>query len=174
MFLSMCCSYGSSKISRTMCIKGNDKTICIVEILFPAIGNYDILVEVQYATLTINDARKYVSGATFLPGQAYSGIVKEAGKKSGYKIGESVYGWIDEGALSEYIVTSSKNVAKVPEWLKIHVGATIPYIGWIAYKIFIEGDHINADTKVHVNAEGILNNILSQIARQYTLHVTSR
>ena len=157
-----------------MCIKGNDKTICIVEILFPEVGKYDVLVEVLYAALTINDARKYVSGVTFLPGQTYSGIVKEAGSKSGYKVGESVYGWVEQGAFSETIVASYENVARVPEWLKIHVGATLPYIGWIAYKIFIEKGHINFDTKVHINAEGILNNFLTQIARKYTTQVTGR
>jgi len=169
------CSWCSPKLTRktrTLSIEGSDKSILVTQTRFPDVDVNDVLVEVNFATITINDAKQFVSGVTFAPGQCFSGIVKEAGARSGYVIGDYVYGWIETGAMSETIVTSASNVAKVPSGMKMHVASTLPYIGWIAYKIFEKGPPINESSRVYINAEGILNNILNGVSRQKTPNVS--
>jgi len=62
----------------------------------------------------------------FIPGYEVAGIVKEAGKKSGYKKGDRVAALTNFGGWAKEIVLDDKQVVKVPASISFAEAASIP------------------------------------------------
>ena len=170
---------------------GKDDKACTVE-KKPFIGLPDedsVLVEVHFATLTIKDRDDILhptqavnppvlegqvapiqpKETKTLIGHDFSGVIVKAGEKSGYSKGDQVYGWVESGAFSDFVITNAANIARVPKDIKLEVAASLPYAGWVAFKTIAD---LKKDETVHIHGNGFLVDFLKAIALKTTSHVT--
>ena len=179
---------------KSFSIGKDDKTYTVEKKPFIGLPDEDsVLVEVHFATLTIKDrddilhptqainpppAVEAVEGQVSpiqpketktLFGHDFSGVIAKAGEKSGYSKGDKVYGWVEQAAFSDFIITNAANIAKVPKDIELEVAASLPYAGWVAYKTFAD---LKKDETVHINGNGFLVDFLKAIALKTTSHVT--
>jgi len=142
-----------------------------------------VLVEVRYVSLSFKDGTDLINSdiAKFDTkkglidieppmlkvkiGHDFSGIVKKAGLSSGYEKGDAVYGWVEQGAFSDYIVVSGHQVSKLPKDFPLEVASCLGYCGWIAYNLHPQ---LKSGYKVYINAEGFLKHFLKTVVSQYT------
>jgi len=101
-----------------------------------SINDKEVLLKVTNASLNIRDGIKLDSPEKRALASDFAGVVKRAGSDSGFKKGELVYGTIEEGAFSEYLVVSNESIARIPNNISSDVASCLPFAGWVAYQIF--------------------------------------
>lgn len=167
---------------------GHADVVEVTEIDKPAIGEGQVLVEVQAASLNPFDTmirEGYLQEAIPLKlpvtlGGDIAGVVREIG--TGVKNvaeGDIVYGQANviagnSGALAEYAATKAEQVAKAPTGIDITKAASLPLVGVSALQALT--DHINLQTDqkifIHGGAGGI-GSIAIQIAKNLGAYVAT-
>jgi len=190
---------GIPNYTRTLTYLNEDKIPTVEKTDYKGLNQVgdSVLVEVFYVTLTSSDKDDVAKGPTTpakdpaspaktqkptlggLPiekttnkpklGHDFSGKVREAGEKSGFAKGDSVFGWVQSGAFSDFIEVPVKQLTKVPNGVSLEAASSLPYAAFVANKAFKD---LKADEKVHVNSKGYLADFLAAVAGKTTKNVT--
>ncbi len=152
----------------------------------PAISQWELLVEVHYASANPKDVmlrkgklKNYLSIAFPLQlGQDFSGVVVKAGSKAGpYKPGDRIYGMVNEhnnGTLAEYLRVAPNEVYFAPENLSLAEAAAIPLTAQTALRAFRNIAKIKPGDSVCINgASGGVGVFAIQVAKILGARVTA-
>lgn len=96
-------------------------------------------------------------GASTILGVEFSGTVADAGKGTGWKVGEEVFGLATGGAYAEFIAVPSKMVLKKPVELSWEQAAAIPENFLTAFQALTLLSNLQKgeDVLVHAGASGV-------------------
>jgi len=121
---------------------------------------------VNYADVTIRwglyeSALRFV-GWPIVPGFDFSGVVEFAGTKSGFTVGEDVYGFTLFGAYSSQVLVPAHQIRKTPKVLRAPAAAAIPAVSATAlHAVALAGGwpnrpmSINKAVLIHSAAGGV-------------------
>jgi NADPH:quinone reductase-like Zn-dependent oxidoreductase len=125
--------------------KGTIDSITVQEFDIPEVKENEVLIKVTYAGLGYGDimARKLnipgLPKVPFTPGSDVTGIVESVGTNvTNVKPGESVAALLmpDYGGQSEFVLTSSENIFKIPDNIPLDKAACLPINYLTAYGIY--------------------------------------
>ncbi len=127
---------------------GKDVPLLMAEKPMPEIGEMDVLVEINAASLNPIDFKVKEGKAKFLLkydmplilGNDFSGIVIKVGSRvKGFISGDEVYGRPRKGrigTLAEYIAVHQDDISLKPRNLSFEEAASIPLVGLTTYQAF--------------------------------------
>lgn len=150
----------------------------IVELPDPRIGEDDVLVQVQAASVNVLDAR--IRSGEFklilpyrLPlilGNDVAGIVNRVGSRvSQFKPGDEVYARCDPdriGTFAEFIAVKAQSLARKPANLSMEDAASIPLVALTAWQVLVDTAKIQRGQKVLIHAgSGGVGTVAIQLAK---------
>lgn len=167
---------------------GHADAVEVVEVPRPTVGNGQVLVEVQAASLNPFDTmvrEGYVKDMIPLKlpvtlGGDIAGVVREAGEGvENVTAGDIVYGQANavagnSGALAEYAVTKSEQLAIAPKGVDITEAASLPLVGVSALQALTDHLGLQADQKIFIHGgAGGIGSIAIEIAKNIGAHVAT-
>jgi NADPH:quinone reductase-like Zn-dependent oxidoreductase len=157
------------------------------EIEKPVIGDTDVLVRVEAASVHLGDwilmtGRPYVMRMATgirrprvaVPGTDVSGIVEAVGKDvRGFRTGDAVFGWC-EGAFAEYAAAGEHQFVTNPARLTFEQAAAVGVSATTALQLLRDNGKVEAGQKVLINgASGGVGTFAVQIAKAMGAEVTA-
>ncbi len=144
----------------------------------PVINKNKIVVQVKAVSINPLDYKirsgglKWLSGSKFpkIPGADFSGIVKEVGENVNiFKPGDRVYGYIPilfgkNGALSELVMVSPKQIRYMPENMSFEEAAAIPVAALTALNGLSKSGNLQGKSVLINGATGGVGHFALQIA----------
>ena len=165
---------------------GGPEVLKIIEVENPQIDNWEILVQVKYASANPKDVllrkgklKAYLSISFPLTlGQDCSGVVVEVGKKvKEFKIGDHVFGMTNRqnnGTLSGYVKFMSNEICLMPENLSFAEAASVPLTALTALQALKDIAKIQPGQQVCINgSSGGVGVFAVQIAKALGAEVTA-
>ena len=156
------------------------------EIDIPAIGDGDVLVRVQAASIHVGDwilmtgspfIMRFATGLrrpkVAVPGTDVAGIVEAVGKDvAGLRVGDEVFGW-GAGAFAEYAAIPEAQLARKPASLTFEEAAAVGVSATTALQLLRDNGKVRPGQKVLVNgASGGVGSFAVQIAKALGAEVT--
>ena len=165
---------------------GGPEVLQIAEAEKPIPGDWEILVQVKYASANPKDVllrkgklKMYLSISFPVKlGQDFSGVVEKVGKKvKDYQPGDKVFGMVNQhnnGTLSEYIVLAPNEIYHLPENTSFAEAAAVPLTAQTALQALHDIAKIKPGQHVCVNgASGGVGVSAIQIAKLLGAKVTA-
>jgi NADPH:quinone reductase-like Zn-dependent oxidoreductase len=162
------------------------EVLTVQDVPRPEPGPEDLLVRVEATAVAKGDfyvasGYPYIARPAFgirrpkqrIAGLEFSGVVETVGPDvDDFAVGDEVFGWVDGGALAEYVVASRKHVAAKPPSITFEQAAAIPMSGLTAYEA-VEAAGVEEGTRVLVTgASGGVGSFAVQIATSLGAEVT--
>ncbi|KAG8415985.1 Type I Iterative PKS [Metarhizium acridum] len=113
----------------------------------------EILIKIKALGLSMPDyliATGEKAGAGF--GNEFSGIITDAGPKTGFATGDCVYGYCLSGAVGTYIRTEASTVARMSPSLSFIEAAGLPYACYTAYYAIIKMSRLQASDRILIHS----------------------
>ena len=157
---------------------GRNKPLRLGAMPAPALGDYDVLVEVHAASVNPLDS-KIRDGEfklilpyrlPFVPGNDMAGVVVRVGAMvRGFKPGDEVYARPDKdriGTFAELIAMNEADVAMKPKNLTMEEAASIPLVALTAWQALVEIGKLKKGQKVLIHAgSGGVGTVAIQLAK---------
>ena len=157
---------------------GRNKRLRLGAMPAPALGDYDVLVEVHAASVNPLDS-KIRDGEfklilpyrlPFVPGNDVAGVVVRVGAMvRGFKPGDEVYARPDKdriGTFAELIAMNEADVAIKPKSLTMEEAASIPLVALTAWQALVEIGKLKKGQKVLIHAgSGGVGTVAIQLAK---------
>ena len=148
----------------------------------PTINEQQVLIETHYAGINPVDyktrlglgwgAEKFKPLFPAVLGFDASGIIAQAGAKSGFQVGERVAVLtFDGGAYSRYFAVDAALVARVPDNVSLQQAAALPTAGLTAYQL-VQQAKLQAGQKVLISAPaGGVGHLVVQLLKQLPVEI---
>jgi NADPH:quinone reductase-like Zn-dependent oxidoreductase len=165
---------------------GSEETLALRDIDRPAVGDDEVLVHVQAASIHVGDW-VLMSGTPFVmrmatglrkpkqpvPGTDVAGTVEAVGKDvHDLRPGDEVFGWC-AGAFAEYVSASEDHFVVKPADLTFEQAAAVGVSATTALQLLRDDGHVQPGQKVLVNgASGGVGTFAVQIAKAFGAEVT--
>lgn len=143
---------------------GKDVPLLMTEQPLPAIGEFDVLVEIHAASLNPIDFKikegkmKLLLSYKFplILGNDFSGVVVKVGARvRAFKPGDEVYGRPRKariGTLAEFIAVHEEDICLKPQNLSFEEAASIPLVGLTTYQAFADILKLQPGQKILIHA----------------------
>ena len=138
---------------------GSADVLQYVEIDVPAIGDYEVLVEIKaigvnFADIARREGRYVVpTKLPFIPGSEIAGIVAAVGKDvKRFTPGMRVVALIENGAYAEYVNVHEMVLSEVPDGVSFTDAVALPLQGQTAFHILTTMGRLNKGESVLVHA----------------------
>ncbi|WP_028558959.1 NADP-dependent oxidoreductase [Paenibacillus pinihumi] len=165
---------------------GKDVPLLMAEKPMPEIGEMDVLVEINAASLNPIDFKVKEGKAKFLLkydmplilGNDFSGIVIKVGSRvKGFISGDEVYGRPRKGrigTLAEYIAVHQDDISLKPRNLSFEEAASIPLVGLTTYQAFHDILKLQKGQKILIHAgSGGVGTFAIQLAKLMGAYVAT-
>jgi NADPH:quinone reductase-like Zn-dependent oxidoreductase len=165
---------------------GSEEVLRLQEIETPPVGDHEVLVRVQAASVHLGD-RILMSGSPFImrmatglrrpknavPGTDIAGTVEAVGSRvTRFLVGDAVLGW-GTGAFAEHIAASEDQFIPKPSGLSFEQAAAIGVSATTALQLLRDDGHVQAGQQVLINgASGGVGTFAVQIAKAMGAVVT--
>ncbi len=165
----------------------------VKEVAIPTVGANDVLIETHATPVTAGDRR--LRAADFpsiskVPGRLMMGVFKPRNPIQGtmfagrivavgeevteYKVGDDVFGSVDNGTYAQYVVAKADGpIAKIPAGISFAEAADVPYGAVTALRFLKDMAQVKAGERVLIlGASGGVGRYAVQIAKHLGAHVT--
>jgi len=131
----------------------------------PLLSENDVLVTVQFSTISVRDKTKFEGGRGI--GNTFSGTIKKIGLKvTGLTEGRQVYGWCENGwgVVSESVVVPADHLVLTPAEVTQELACTLPIL-----QIWDEHarNNLSPFTSVHIQSSNPLISIVLEEAAKF-------
>ncbi|WP_165867745.1 NADPH:quinone oxidoreductase family protein [Mesorhizobium sp. DCY119] len=153
---------------------GGADVLKVVDVVRPEPGPNQVLVRVESASVNFADVVRrrgdpYPAPTPLpaVPGSEVAGFVEAVGENvEDLAVGDPVFGSLDLGGYSEFVITESERTFKLPEDFDLDVACTLVVAGVTAYQIITEVARVNVGDSVFIpGAVGGVGSYAVQIAR---------
>jgi alcohol dehydrogenase len=148
---------------------GSNDTVRAAEMPVPALGDDDVLVQVNAAgvnpvDIKTRDGKMKVAlpyRTPFILGNEVAGVVTQVGGRvRRFKLGDEVYARLPKdriGAFAEYVAIRENAVAHKPNTLSMEEAASIPLVGLTSWQALVERAKVTKGQKtlIHAGSGGV-------------------
>ncbi|MCA1057461.1 zinc-binding dehydrogenase [Rossellomorea aquimaris] len=150
---------------------GDSGVLQLVDVESPKIDEDEVLIQTAYTSVNYADikSRKGNKGKGKFPftlGLDVAGTIVEAGKSTGFDVGDRVIAFPIGGSYSEYVKANKQLTYKIPESLSFEQSAAMPTVSILSYILLHEiGQVRKSDTIVVHSGAGGVGSMLIQLAK---------
>lgn len=166
---------------------GHADVVTIVEIDTPTVGDGQVFVEVQAASLNPFDTmvregyvKDMIKSLPVTLGGDIAGVVREVGSGvDTIAVGDTVYGQANvvagnSGAFAEFAATKAEQIAKAPANISITDAASLPLVGVSALQALTDHLELKDGEKIFIHGGGGgIGSVAIQIAKHLGAYVTT-